>query len=261
MDVTGDAGTGAGQRPDDRRVPRFGRGDRRGASGVVAPASRPPHGPGGEGPPVGSQSDRRVPPGPARGRGPAPVARGRPRDPHPSADLRPDRAPPDARGGRRLPRRSRARCLRAAGRPAAGFAPLRRALGQALARSGAIRRDQRIRARLGQAVRLAVSRLCDRRVQPGQALRPIRPRATGRRRARPRLGRGAGRDGILPTGHLGRRAGRPAAGPLRRTRRDRLHHRTGPAGHDGQLRPLPRSQGRSDSPGAITTGSWPSSST
>ena len=34
-------------------------------------------------------------------------------------------------------------------------------------------------------VRLAVSRLCDRRVQPGQAVRPVHPRATGRRRARP----------------------------------------------------------------------------
>ena len=38
-------------------------------------------------------------------------------------------------------------------------------MGPALARPGPLRRDQRLRARLGQAVCLAVSRLCDRRAQ------------------------------------------------------------------------------------------------
>ena len=80
-------------------------------------------------------------------------------------DLRPDRPAADPRGGRRVRRRSRRGRLRAPGRPAARLAPLRRELGPALARPGPLRRDQRLRARLGQAVRLAVSRLRHRRVQ------------------------------------------------------------------------------------------------
>ena len=135
---------------------------------------------------LGPQPDRCVPPGPARGRAAAPRARGRPRHPDPPAGLRPHRPAPHPRGGRRLPRRPRARGLRAAGRSAARLAPLRRALGPALARPGPLRRDQRLRARLGQAVRLAVPRLRDRRLQPRQAVRPVRPRATGRRRDRAR---------------------------------------------------------------------------
>ena len=186
----------------------------------------------------------------------APGARGRPRDLDPPAHLRPDRPAADPRGGRRLPRRSRAGRLRAPGRPAARLAPLRREVGPALARPGPLRRDQRLRARLGQAVRLAVSRLCDRRLQPRQAVRPVHPRATGRRRDRPRLGRGPDRDRLLSPGHLGRRAGRPAAGPLRRARRHHLHHRPGLPGDDGQLRPLPRPQGRPDPPDTIITGCW-----
>ena len=52
----------------------------------------------------------------------------------------------------------------------------------------------------------------------------------------PRLGRGPDRDRILPAGDLGRRAGRPAAGPVRCARRDRLDHGSGRPGDDGQLR-------------------------
>ena len=57
------------------------------------------------------------------------------------AVLRPDRPAADARGGRRVRRRPGARRLREAGRPAAGVAALRRALGPALARPGPLRRD------------------------------------------------------------------------------------------------------------------------
>ena len=60
--------------------------------------------------------------------------------------------------------------LRAAGRQAAGLAPLRRALGPALARPRPLRRDQRLRARLGQAVRLAVPRLCHPGIRRRQAV-------------------------------------------------------------------------------------------
>ena len=62
----------------------------------------------------------------------------------------------------------------------------------------------------------------------------------------PELGRRADRHRLLSPGHLGRRAGRPAAGPLRRARRHHLHDRPGLPGDDDQLRPLPRSQGRPD---------------
>ena len=54
------------------------------------------------------------------------------------------------------------------------------------------------------------------------------------------------RHRLLPAGHLGRRAGRSAAGPLRRARRHRGDHRPGVPRPDGQLRPLPRPQDRPD---------------
>ena len=70
--------------------------------------------------------------------------------------------PPTLAGGRRVPRRQRARRLREAGRAAAGVAALRRALGPALARRRALRRLRRLRE--GQAaLRLGLSRLGHRR--------------------------------------------------------------------------------------------------
>ena len=132
------------------------------------------------------QPDRCVPPGPARGGRLAAGARGRSRDLDPAAQVRPDRPAADPRRGRRLRRRSGRRRLRAPGRPAARIAALWREMGPALARPGPLRRDQRLRARLGQAVRLAVPRLRDRRLQPRQAVRPVHPRTTGRRRGRSR---------------------------------------------------------------------------
>ena len=61
--------------------------------------------------------------------------------------------------------------LRKAGRSPARLAALRRALGAALARRRALRRDARLRQGQAAAQRLAVSRLCDPRVQRRQAVR------------------------------------------------------------------------------------------
>ena len=93
-------------------------------------------------------------------------------------------------------------------------------------------------------VGLAVSRLRDRCLQPRQAVRPVRPRATGRRSSEPGLGRGPDRHGLLSPGDLGRRALRPRAGPLRRTRRGGVDHGPGLPGDHDQLRPVSRPQGR-----------------
>ena len=69
------------------------------------------------------------------------------------------------------------------------------------------------------------------------------------------------RHRLLSPGHLGRRAGRPRAGPLRRARRHRRHDRPGLPRPDDQLRPLPRPQDRPDPAEATITASSPSSGT
>ena len=78
---------------------------------------------------------------------------------------------------------ARARRLRAAGRPPARLAALRRALGPALARPGPLRRQRRLREGHRPALRLALPRLGHRRAQPRPAVRPVHHRATGRRPA------------------------------------------------------------------------------
>ena len=131
----------------------------------------------------------------AEARGGWPVARALGRPPHADSprDVRPHRPAADARRGRGLSRRQVARCLRAAGRSAAGLARLRRAVGPALARRGPLQRDARLRVRLRPVPRLAVSRLRHPGVQRRPALRPVRDRAPGGRpRARSRA-RAAGR--------------------------------------------------------------------
>src|SRR5947209_539950 len=85
--------------------------DRCDAPELVAPAGHSSAGAGGEGPVVVPQPDRRIPFGPTGGGGTAARAGGGSGGPDPAADLRPDRAPADARAGRRLPRRSRARLV------------------------------------------------------------------------------------------------------------------------------------------------------
>ena len=85
----------------------------------------------------------------------------------------------------------RAGRLRAGGRSAARLAGLRRALGPALARRGAVRRLQRAGRERRPRQRLALPRLRRGGLQPRQAVRPLprraarrRPAAAGRRRGR-----------------------------------------------------------------------------
>ncbi len=80
-------------------------------------------------------------------------------------------------------RDDRARRLRAAGRPAAGLAPLRRADGDLLARPGPVRRHHRLPQRQSRRP-LPVPRLRDPLVQRQQAVRPVHDRAACRRPAR-----------------------------------------------------------------------------
>ena len=73
--------------------------------------------------------------------------------------------------------------LRADGRALSGLAALRRALGQVLARRRRLRRLQRLlQRRQRPAAGLAVPRLRHPLLQRRQAVRPVRPRAAGRRR-------------------------------------------------------------------------------
>ena len=101
-----------------------------------------------------------------------------------------------------FPGRRVARRLRAARRSPARRSGLRRALGPALARPGALCRHQRLRARRRQAERLALSRLCDRGAQRRQAVRPLRPGADRRRRTAGRQRRDADRHRLSRPGRL-----------------------------------------------------------
>ena len=74
----------------------------------------------------------------------------------------------------------RVRCLHEAGRAAARFAALRRALGPDLARRRALRRLRRLRERQV-APGVLLSRLGRRRLEPRPALRPVHHRADRRR--------------------------------------------------------------------------------
>ena len=80
---------------------------------------------------------------PSRSKGLRPADAGRQAHPDPTGDVRPDRPAADARGGRRLPRRSVARGVCTSRRPPAGLAAVRRALGPALARRRPLRRRPR----------------------------------------------------------------------------------------------------------------------
>ena len=97
---------------------------------------------------------------------------------------RSDRPAADPGRDRGVSRRHRPGRLGAADRHAARLAALRRALGPPLARCRALRRFERLRARLRPAERLALSRLRDPRVQPGQAVQRVPEGADRRRRAR-----------------------------------------------------------------------------
>ena len=103
-----------------------------------------------------------------------------------------------------------ARRLREAGRPVARLASLWRALGAALARSGALCRHQRLREG-PPALDLAVPRLGDQGDQRRSAVRSIHDRAARRRHARGRDSRAEGCD-RLPSQHDAQRGrgNRPA---------------------------------------------------
>ena len=154
-----------------------------------------------------------------------------------------------------LPERHLARRLGAPDRPPARLAALRRALGTPLARRGALRRLQRLRARLRPAQRLALSRLRDSLVQQGQALRQLpaassSPATNSTRSPTTRL---------IATGFLRSyakvrlpREGQPAV-PLRLSRRHDRDDRARRPGPDGEVRALPRPQVRSRSRRRTTT--------
>ena len=120
--------------------------------------------------------------------------------------------------------RSLARRLREGRRPPAGEPSVRRALGPALARPGAVRRHRRLRVRPGPAQRLAVSRLGGRQPESRPALRPVRPPAAGRRRDRARRSRRLHRDrlqSLLSRHGRPQRPGAAAAECAERHHRDR----------------------------------------
>ena len=185
-----------------------------------------------EGP--GRRPDRRVPPRWAREPRPVPGSPRRSADAHPPRDLRPDRPAPDTRRGRGVPGGRVPGCLRQGRRPPAGLAPVRGALGEALAGPGPLHR----RLRRG----LAVSRLGHPGLQRGYVLRPVH-RPPGRRRPPPRAGAGCDqhrrdrRDG--DAGHWPMGRDRPAEAAGRHRRRPGRHDRPEPPGPDDRLRPLP----------------------
>ncbi len=207
----------------------------------------------------GPESHRRLRAGPAAGKGLETGSRGRPADFGPKSLLRSHRTSADTGADGPAPGRRLARGLRQDGGRVAGVAPLRRALGPALAGRGPLCRQQRIRVGPLLPQRLALSGLRHQVVQRGQALRPLPagadrrgrtlaptirtsgepdhspeeeriPGSTGRNRPLHVRARGAGID-----------AGRPA---VARRGTDRLgghHRRRLPGPHPG-LRPLSRPQ-------------------
>ena len=136
----------------------------------------------------------------AKGLEPAPPADKR--DSAAPRHLRSDRTAAHAEGDRGLSRRRVSRGFREGRRPPAGLAALRRALGPALAGRGALRGLDRQRRGSSLSLRLALSRLRDRRLQPGHAVRPVRARADRRRPAAAADGGASTARGIVATGFL-----------------------------------------------------------
>ena len=154
----------------------------------------------------------------------------------------------DARRTRRLPRRPHARRIRACCRPAARVAPLRRAMGPALARPCALRRHQRLRER--QPARdLEVPRLGHRRAQSRPAVRRVHDRADRRRHAAGCDDRTEDRERLPPQCDV-ERGGRRRSGrvEVRSAGGSRQHHGDGVAGDDAWLRAVPQPQVRSVQP-------------
>ena len=141
-----------------------------------------------------------------------------------------------------------ARRLRAAGRSAACEPAVRRAMGAALARPGAVCRDRRLRVRPGPARRLAISRLGRRGARTATCRTTVFVRlAARRRRGAARRSLGVHRHGIQSLLSRHGRPERPAAAPAECARRHHRDDRAGLPGADDRLRPLPRPQVRPDS--------------
>ena len=132
----------------------------------------------------------------------------------------------------------------AGGRPFAGVATLRGALGALLARCRPLRRHQglRVPGPGGEKIRprLCLPRLGGAGLERGPALRPLFEIADRRRPDTRRRTRRAGGDGISDAGPAFFRRG------ARYHRRPHRHAHPRHAGADGQLRALPRPQVRSD---------------
>ena len=188
--------------------------------------------------------DRRLHRGGAQGQGPRPFRARRPPHAHPTRLLRRHRTAANAGGSRRLCRRPLGSSLRRDGRPPAGLAPFRREMGEALARRRPLRGVRRLRDQSGAPQRLALPRLRHPGPQRRPALRPLHPRAAGRRPARSRHRHRLPRGRSLGPGEIARpRAdGQPAGGRTARHDRD---DRVGLPRNDARLRALPRPQVRS----------------
>jgi hypothetical protein len=221
------------------------------AQGALGLAAAPRNaGPRREGRRLAARRQRPLPPGPPGAEGARTGPRRGPGHPPPPCHVRPDRPAADARGDRGVPRGHLARRLREGGGPAARLAGLRRALGAALAGRGPLRGIDRVGAEPPLPARLALPRLGHRRLQHRPALRPVPPRAAGRRPAAGRVpvraGPATGRDRVPGPGRARRQpALQGAVHHGQRGRADR-HGQPGGAGPDSQLRPLPQPQVRPD---------------
>ena len=154
--------------------------------------------------------------------------------------------PPTVRRSGRLPRRQVRRRLREAGGPPAGAAPIRRAHGDAVARSLALRRHTRLPHRF-RAQHVEVARVGDRRLQSQHAVQPLRHRTTGRRPDAQRHRGAETGQRLQPQPHdqlRRRRDSRRVSGGV--CGRPRGYHRQRVHGPDRGLRALPRSQVRPD---------------
>ena len=152
--------------------------------------------------------------------------------------------------------------LRAAGRPPARLAPLRRAHGRVLARPRALRRQRRLPqrqpARRSGRYRDYVIGAFNR--EP--AVRPLHGRAARGRPPAGRVARAADRLRLQPAAPDDRGGRRPAQGvPRHLPRRPRAERLDGVAGRHARLRPVPRPQVRSLPGHATSTASPPSSPT
>ena len=131
-------------------------------------------------------------------------------------------------------------------RPPARVAPLRRALGAALAGRDPLCRHDRIREQRDPAQRLALSRLCHCGPERRHSLPAVHPGAARGRHAGRRSGHGLPGHAALPFADRGRAGGgRHRPGALQRTGRGGAEHRQRDARNDRRLCPLPRSQVRS----------------